>query len=248
VIVRPGVAQLAQPAKTGAGGLWVVVERGDGHEAMHGEVAEMGQAVEQVPELGAAGIETGFGGLLAQLDFQQNRQPLIEAAGGVVEAFGEAEGVYRVDAVEDFGSFGGFIGLQVPDEVDGRASDAERGQARSLGFEFLHAIFAEEVEASAYRLSQRLGGVNFGDGHEADGVAISIRAAAGGGDSVFNVGQAVGEGSHETMLSGSGICPAAINSPNAADNPAEMPRIGRSQWWVKSSGRLVRQRQRDRLS
>lgn len=113
----------------------------------------------------------------------------------MVEAFGEAQGIDGVDGVEEFGGAGGFVGLEMADEVDfGRGGDVG-----AFGFEFLDAAFAEEVDASGQGFRHGLGRMGFGNGHEADFGARACGVAAGGGDAVLDAGEVVGKG-HGDMV------------------------------------------------
>lgn len=61
----------------------------------------------------------------------------------------------------------------------------------ALGFEFLNAVFAKESDTGVDRFGDGFGRVQFGYGHEAEFVALAIRATAGSGNAVLNSGKAV---------------------------------------------------------
>ena len=83
------IAQAAQRLEAGARGGFVFREGSDGHEAAHVELRQIGQALEQFAEFGAVGLEAGFGGFLAELDFDEDGQRFVERGGGVLQALGE---------------------------------------------------------------------------------------------------------------------------------------------------------------
>lgn len=159
VLACPCIAQRPQTAKAGSGGFGIFVQRRNGHEALHGEVTQIGQAFQQRRPFGAFGIEAGFGWFRAELDFEQDWELFCVPAGGFVEALGQMQRVHAVDAVEELSGAGGFIGLQVSDEMDLRAGGAEFVQPRALRLEFLDAILAEEGDACTEGLDHRFRGV-----------------------------------------------------------------------------------------
>lgn len=187
VVAGERFAQRAEVAKTGAGGIWIFIEGSDSHQPAQGKVRKRLDAVKERAEIGGAGIEAGFGGLVAELHFEKDGQGLCGFGGGFVESFGEAERVDGVDGVEERSGFSGLVGLQMADEVNFRVH-VELGEAGALRFEFLHAIFAEESEARGDGFGNGFGGVEFGDGHEADVAAAAAGAAAGCGNAILNEG------------------------------------------------------------
>ena len=155
----PAVAPGVQGAEAGAGFLIRDVEGGDGHEASRLDVREIGKALEQRRSFRRLRIEAGLGFLWAELDLNEDGQALAEAAGCFVEALGQAQGVDRIDAVEELRGAGGLVGLQVADEVHANAV-AQRGERRGFGGEFLDAVFAEEGEAELRGCGDGGGGVS----------------------------------------------------------------------------------------
>ena len=197
-----GFAQRAKTPEAGTGGFRVVVEGGDGHEAAQGDVREIGQAFEECWQIGTGGIETGFGGLVAELDFEQDGQGPGAFGGGLVQALGEAEGVDAVDGVEQLSSFGGFVGLQMADEVHVEVGEAEFAEACVLGFEFLDAVFAEEGHAGGSGFHHGFGGMDFRNRHEADVAWWTAGMGGRGGDAVLNLGESFSEAGHVFMVAG----------------------------------------------
>lgn len=60
------VAQATQAPETSAGGLWIVVQRCDGHQAAQSDVWQRGQTVEELSQTRRRGIKAGFGGFIAE--------------------------------------------------------------------------------------------------------------------------------------------------------------------------------------
>lgn len=145
---------------------------------------EGGEAVEERAEIG--GVESGLGGLVAELNFEEDGQGHGAFGCGFVEALGEAERVDGVDGVEEGGCFGGLVGLQVADEVNLGAGDVEFGELGALRFEFLYAVLAEEGDAGGNGFGDGFDGMQLGDGHEADVAAAAPASAAGGSDAILD--------------------------------------------------------------
>ena len=169
-----------------AGGFGVVGEGWDGHESADFEVEERLQGCEKGGEFGWG--EAVLGVLVRELDLDEHAEGFVKGLGGGVEAFGGFEGVESVDGVEDLGRFGGLVVLEWADEVDLRGGE-EIGEGCALGLPLLDAVFAEESLAGFEGFKESLGGLDFADGHECDGVGGTVGAGAGVADFIMYAGE-----------------------------------------------------------
>ena len=113
--------------------LRIVVERSNGHQTAHGEGLQ-DPAADRARERNSAasGSRPVLAGSVAELDFEQKGQLLPQLVRRIVEAVGEAQGVDAVDPSEDLRGAGGLVRLQMPDEVNFAACDAEFVQTIAL--------------------------------------------------------------------------------------------------------------------
>lgn len=204
MLLRELISECAQAAKAGAGGGGVAGERGDGHETMEGQmVGQVRKMFEQRGQFGRFRFEAFLGGLAAQFELDENWEGAVEFAGACMEALGNSQRVDGVDGGEELGGAGGFIRLQVPDEVYGKRFLRRRiaGKAGNvdvcpsecgrLAGELLDPVFAEETLSGLGGFEQSLNGMLLGNRHEPDFVARAIGHSAGGGDLFFYLFEAL---------------------------------------------------------
>ncbi len=117
------VAEAAEMLEVGAGGGWVGVEWGDGHESGGDESGEWSEGGEERGEgRGVADVETVLGVFGGQLDFDEDGEGFAQGKAGGVEPLRGLEGVEGVDALEELGGFGGLVVLQWTNEMGGASS------------------------------------------------------------------------------------------------------------------------------
>jgi len=193
------VAEAAELAEVGAGGLGVERPGWDGHEADGLEGLERLQGGEQSGKL--FGGEAVLGVFVAELDLDEDAELFAEGSSGGVEALGDLEGVDGVDGVEELGGAGGLVGLEGADEVE--VGVGERGEMLGFLLKLLDAVFAEETLAGGVGFEDDVEGMDFADGHEGDVGFGAVGAMTGGGDLFSKAGYIFSDGHAVWILSSS---------------------------------------------
>ena len=98
-------------------------------------MGEIGQALEEGDGVCGFRIEAGLGFFGAEFDFDEDGKEFVEFCGRFVDAFGEAEGVDRVDGVEELDGALGLVGLEMADEMgaDGTGATCAAPASRRPG-------------------------------------------------------------------------------------------------------------------
>ncbi len=187
------VAKGVETTEAEPGGFGVLIEGGNGHKAAHREIFEFRELFQQLGQIRGAGGEAGFGFFSAELDFKQDGDGSAEACGGFIEPLGDAERVYGVYCGEDFGGFGGFVRLQMADEVDFRLNLKGLQVGRFL-LKLLDTVFAKKKDSGCGGLLYSARGTGLGDGHEFNFCGIASGAATGYVDTVLEALDALAQG------------------------------------------------------
>src|SRR5216684_2355192 len=119
--------------------------------------------------------------------------------GGLIQAPGKLWGIYRFDHLEQLGRSSGFVGLQMPDQVE--ASAREVADFRLLGFELLHVVFPKIQHACCICFANGTRWKNFGHRYQRDGVGIASGPYGGALDTVAHLRQSFAN-AHTVSLDG----------------------------------------------
>jgi hypothetical protein len=96
-----------------------------------------------------------LGLFVGELDLEQDGKAFAEFGGGGVEPGGDFKRIDGVDCMEDFGCFGGLVGLQRADEME--LCTWQRGCGGLFLLELLNAVFAEEALPGGMRATSESG-------------------------------------------------------------------------------------------
>jgi len=143
-------------------------------------------------------------GFLTQVNFDKDAERVGTGkfGAGAIQTLGEGEIVDGIDGMKQSGGLGGFIALQVADQVPGSGQIFD---GIALPFPLLDAIFAEMTEAGVECFLNGAGGMSFGDGDQRDLAGIARSTGRGGGDAVLDAAQMVCD------FGGHGHSPARTN-------------------------------------
>lgn len=106
--------------------------------------------------------------------------------------------VERIDAIKGACGPGGFVALQVTDEMRGNFAGNVR-QLAALPFPLLHAIFSKLPETCEISFPNRLDGMVFGDADQGDFVGITRRTRGRAGNAFMDAEKIFGDRGHGSI-------------------------------------------------
>jgi len=176
-------------AKKWANFFGTLEERWNGHQPAQLQIWKSADAFRQRGKVRLR--NSTFGGLVAQMNFDQYAELLVFRRRGGVEALRESQAIDGIDAIEQPRGARGFVALQVADQVPRRA---EIRQRRGFALEFLNAILAKVTQAGFVRGKYGLGRMCFGNRNDGDFLGPPAGALRRASDALADLRQIGGDG------------------------------------------------------
>ena len=185
------VAQHAELAEPGAGGLGIVSLGRDRHEAGDTQVSEAGQGADRLGE--PLGGEAVLALLAAEVDLQEAVEGPAAGGGLAVESLGDPWPVDGVDGPEQLDRRPDLVALQGADQVPLDVEDMGR-QLAALGHGLLHPVLAEDAQTGVPGRGQGGRGLGLAGAHQDHAAGRAPAAPAGLLDAVADPGEALRNG------------------------------------------------------
>lgn len=159
---RTAVAEFAERREERAGSVRERAVGGDGHETLD---FKPGKGVDHF-QIGEefVGLETEFGGVPSNVDFEEDRHAAAEFGGPFIQLDGEGKGIDALHHLKKLDGIAAFVRLEMADHVPLQAAGAER----DFGSRFLDFALAEGREAELGGGGNGFGRLPLAHGEEKD--------------------------------------------------------------------------------